>query len=261
MQKNYRSILILVICIATNINGFGQADTAKYKDVVLDGKPAKLNVATGEIKVINLEAKKEQQPSGVVETLKPEAVALTKPEIVYSNPIESDYHVVQKGENLLKLSERYNVSLRDLKNANNLETTLIQQGQKLRVKNLEAKSYTNNSTSKVENVNTYKTISNRSDVHLVKKGETLYGLSKLYGMSVSKLKQKNKLTSNLIKIGQTLNISDFDTFNKDALMWTVSKGDTLYSIARKNGTTVNAIKELNGLTSNLISIGQKLQLK
>nr|WP_262501162.1 LysM peptidoglycan-binding domain-containing protein [Psychroserpens sp. Hel_I_66] len=41
----------------------------------------------------------------------------------------------------------------------------------------------------------------------------------------------------------------------------VSKGDTLYNIAKRNSTTVEAIKTLNGLVSNLIKVGQTLQLK
>ncbi|MBR9921873.1 MAG: LysM peptidoglycan-binding domain-containing protein [Bacteroidetes bacterium] len=42
---------------------------------------------------------------------------------------------------------------------------------------------------------------------------------------------------------------------------TVIKGDTLYSLSRRYGTTVDAIKQLNGLDSNLISVGQQLRIK
>jgi len=40
----------------------------------------------------------------------------------------------------------------------------------------------------------------------------------------------------------------------------VRSGDTLYSIARRHGTTVEAIKAANGLTSNLIQAGQRLRI-
>ena len=42
---------------------------------------------------------------------------------------------------------------------------------------------------------------------------------------------------------------------------TVKKGDTLYSLARSNGVTVDQIKELNNLTSNNLQIGQRLKIK
>ncbi len=42
--------------------------------------------------------------------------------------------------------------------------------------------------------------------------------------------------------------------------YTVVSGDTLFSLARRNGTTVNAIKNANGLSSDLIRIGQKLRI-
>lgn len=259
MQKNYRLILTLILCIISGVSIAAQ-DTVEYKDVVLDGKPAKLNVATGEITLVNAEDKKEQQVEEIVEIAKKETKVTSDLKMNHADMIaaESDFYIVQKGDNLLKLSERYNVSLRDLKNANNLETTLIRPGQKLRVKNFDA-------INENEIKESYHTSFNASSTneHIVVKGETLYSLSKRYDMTVSDLKKKNNLTSNLIKIGQILKIGDYNESDNEnnASLWIVSKGDTLYSIARKNGTTVDAIKQLNGLTSNLISIGQKLQLR
>ncbi len=46
----------------------------------------------------------------------------------------------------------------------------------------------------------------------------------------------------------------------DETFYTVKKGDTLYSIARKYGITINELKDLNNLSSNLISVGQKLKV-
>ena len=44
------------------------------------------------------------------------------------------------------------------------------------------------------------------------------------------------------------------------IIYTVKSGDSLYQIAKKNNTTVNDIKTLNNLTSNLLSIGQELKI-
>ena len=69
----------------------------------------------------------------------------------------------------------------------------------------------------------------------------------------------NNLTSNNLSIGQVLKLPSGDT-TKDNVVYTVKKGDSLYSIAREYGTTVDALKKLNNITSNTLSIGQKLLL-
>ena len=46
--------------------------------------------------------------------------------------------------------------------------------------------------------------------------------------------------------------------NKIEKTYTVQRGDTLWSIAKENNVTVNELKEKNNLTTNLLSIGQKL---
>ena len=65
------------------------------------------------------------------------------------------------------------------------------------------------------------------------------------------------MTSNLLSIGQKLKISEGTTSSNNEY-YTVQKGDTLYGIARKFNTTVDELKRLNNLTSNLLSIGQIL---
>jgi peptidoglycan endopeptidase LytF len=76
------------------------------------------------------------------------------------------------------------------------------------------------------------------------------------------LKKANNLETTLIKIDQKLRVRNFDsTYKEQNSVWIVSKGDTLYSIAKRNHTTVTALKSLNSLVNNLIKIGQKLQLK
>lgn len=90
--------------------------------------------------------------------------------------------------------------------------------------------------------------------YVVQNGDTLYGISKQFGVSVDEIKTANNLTSNIISVGQTLKIPTTNT------TYVVKKGDSLYSIARNNNTTVANIKKLNNLTSDLLSIGQVLTL-
>jgi LysM repeat protein len=250
MQRNYKFILFLVLVLISGVFAFGQ-DKTEYKDVILDGKPAKLNIATGEITFIEQKDKKQgvslnHNGALPVKTSKTSAKS------------ESDYYIVKEGETLFEIATHFNTSLSELKRINNLETTLIDAGQRLRVKNFEDIETTTVKSSAESQISDIK-----NDFHIVEKGQTLYSLSKRYGLTVNDLKQKNGLTSNIIKIGQKLNVGNFNSSEEasDLNIWTVSKGDTLYAIAKENGITVQRLKDLNGLTSNLIKVGQKLSLK
>ena len=95
----------------------------------------------------------------------------------------------------------------------------------------------------------------------VKSGDTLYGISNQYGVSVTDILNANGLTSNVIQVGQILTIPDKLGTNPNSMfLYTVKKGDSLYSIARVYDTTVDEIKKINNLTSNSLSIGQVLKL-
>lgn len=74
------------------------------------------------------------------------------------------------------------------------------------------------------------------------------------------LKQLNNLTTDTLSINQQLQIptSEFIETPTTTITYTVSPGDTLYSIARTYNTTVNNIKTLNNLTTNLLTVGQQL---
>ena len=123
-------------------------------------------------------------------------------------------------------------------------------------------------------------------VHKVKSGEYLGKIATKYRVSVNQIKKWNNLKSNNIRVGQRLVIyrggkgpvstasSSSSTASKgsttaasngssgsSASYHTVRSGDTLSGIATKYGTTVTRIKELNGLTSNNIKVGQKLKVK
>ncbi|MEC0700144.1 LysM peptidoglycan-binding domain-containing protein [Bacillus haynesii] len=100
----------------------------------------------------------------------------------------------------------------------------------------------------------------------VKKGDTLWGFSKKYGTSVGKIKQENKLNSDIIYIGQRLSINGSSSSSAKASQASsathkVVKGDSLWKISRTYGMTVNELKSLNGLKTDLIRIGQVLKVK
>ncbi len=95
--------------------------------------------------------------------------------------------------------------------------------------------------------------------YVVKRGDTLYGIAKQYNTTVDALKRLNQLTSNTIQVGQKLKIPNPST-ETDYINYTVVKGDTLYSIAKRYETTVAAIKQLNNLSSDDLAINQVLKI-
>ena len=118
----------------------------------------------------------------------------------------------------------------------------------------------------------------------VEKGDTLYSISRKYQITVAELRAANNLSENdVIKVGQKLKIPSADISAAAALAtdnkattttsnatlsattktkeYTVVKGDTMYSIAKKNGMTLAEFMAMNGLdNSSVIKVGQKLKI-
>lgn len=94
----------------------------------------------------------------------------------------------------------------------------------------------------------------------VKSGDTLWNIARNFGITVNELKEANNLTSNSLSIGQLLYIPKKEIDTETSEIYTVKSGDTLYGISKKFNIPVDEIKLLNNLTSNTLSIGQKLKL-
>ena len=98
-----------------------------------------------------------------------------------------------------------------------------------------------------------------NQTYTVKRGDTLYGISNQFGVSVDDIKRINGLTNNTIQVGQVLKIPNNSGTNPSGVfIYTVKKGDSLYNIARRYETTVNEIISLNNLKTINLSIGQQL---
>lgn len=94
--------------------------------------------------------------------------------------------------------------------------------------------------------------------YVVRSGDTLWLLSKRYGTTVDAIKRLNGLTNDLLNVGQVLKIPSSQV--SPYFEYTVRSGDTLWLLSRRYGTTVDAIKALNGLTSDMLNIGQVLKI-
>ena len=153
------------------------------------------------------------------------------------SPEVSDTYIVQKGDNLWSIANKFNMTVSELKNLNNLTNNLLSIGQVLKIKDSS---------------------SNGETTYTVQKGDSLWVIANKYGITTEELKNYNKLTSNLLSIGQVLKIPQGKTSTEN--IYTVKKGDSLWTIANRYNTTVEKIKVLNNLTSNLLSIGQQLKI-
>lgn len=99
-----------------------------------------------------------------------------------------------------------------------------------------------------------------NSIYTVQRGDSLYSIAKKFNVSVDALKNANNLQNNLIRIGQKLVIPGFTDTNLSTITYIVQKGDTLYAIASTYNTTVDEIKRLNNLNSNILSIGDELKI-
>lgn len=153
---------------------------------------------------------------------------------------EENVYIVQKGDTLYSIAAANNTTVDELKKANNLTSNILSTGQLLKIPSALLPEST----------------------YIVKKGDSLYSIANKYNTTVDELKRINNLTSNILSIGQVLKlpsdkVSDVEK-EENTINYTVQKGDSLYSIARKYSTTIGKIKDLNNLTTNLLSIGQVL---
>ena len=99
------------------------------------------------------------------------------------------------------------------------------------------------------------------ETYTVKPGDTLYGISNQFGVSVTELAELNGIKGSSLPVGTVLKIPSKSGVNPNNMfMYTVKAGDSLYSIARKYNTTVNDIISLNYLKSNNLSVGQVLRI-
>jgi LysM repeat protein/tetratricopeptide (TPR) repeat protein len=97
-----------------------------------------------------------------------------------------------------------------------------------------------------------------STTHVVQPGETLYSIAQRYATSVDVLKRANGLVTDSIRIGQLLLITAFPAPPSGYIVHTVARNETLYSLAQRFGTTVDALVRANNLDGSRIYIGQRL---
>lgn len=146
-----------------------------------------------------------------------------------------NYYVVKSGDTLWSIARKYNLSVNELKALNNLSSNALSVGQRLIVGKESSNDY------------------------VVSAGDTLWAIARKFNVSVDDIKALNNLSSNNLSIGMVLKIPLYSNKqNEETNVYVVKSGDSLWSIARMFNSTVDEIKSLNGLKSNVLRIGQRL---
>ncbi len=143
---------------------------------------------------------------------------------------QSQFHIVQSGDNLSKIAKQYGISVERLIAINDLKNPdRLMPGDRV-------------------------LLSDAPVVHIVQRGETLSEIAKAYGVDTRQLAAWNGVADpNRIRPGQELVVAS------QAIVHTVRRGENATVIARNYGVTVASIAQLNGLTNiNLLRVGQEL---
>ncbi len=167
-------------------------------------------------------------------------------------------HQVDEGETLYAISRRYGAGVNAILEANDLSNGQISIGQLISIpwqkpvqSNPEGKFIT----------------------HTVQSGETLFGISRAYEVSVDVIRKANGFSDNTLAVGQVINIprpvtqkNEVDEAKEEVTEMSgqfheVKPSETLYSISRLYNVSVSELKALNKLQSNALDIGQKLLIK
>ena len=224
---NYRQVVEIIV--KSIIEYLALSDTYKVKSGdTLYSIAKKYNISVNELKELN-NLKNNNITIGQVLKI--------KSNIPSEEVTEKNYYIVKSGDTLYSIAKKYNTTVDEIKKLNNLKSDNLSIGMELKIKEEPS------STNYID--------------YVVKSGDNLYSIAKKYNTTVDEIKKLNGLTSGLLNIGMTLKIP---IQIGNYINYTVKSGDNLYSIAKKYNTTVDEIKKLNGLTSNLLSIGMELKI-
>ncbi len=187
-------------------------------------------------------------------------------------PSSSTKYTIKSGDSLWKIAKNFNISLSSLLSANHLtKNSVIKVGEVLIIPPPKEEGI---GGSWDENTKPKKNYA----VYIVGKGDTLWSIARKYNVRVSALASYNGISQNsVLPIGKKIlvpNKSSYIPPKKEtkttvkptkqvskAISYTVKKGDTLWSIARKYNVRVSALASYNNLHNlNRLKVGQRLKI-
>ncbi|MDY2955655.1 MAG: LysM peptidoglycan-binding domain-containing protein [Enterococcus cecorum] len=210
---------------------------------------------------------------------------------VSNNPTTSNAqtYTVVAGDSVWKIAHQFGISMDTLRSLNNIQNNFIYPGQVLKIRIISSNNVTTPTPESTPSIPTGSQTSTQTPtnqtsdtIYTVKSGDSLWAIANKHGLSVSQLKSINHLTSDIIYPGQKLNtktkVSSQDTVSSSTTKpapsqvsttssntststsktYTVASGDSLWAIANKHGLSVSQLKNMNGLTSDVIYPGKQL---
>ncbi|WP_181305617.1 LysM peptidoglycan-binding domain-containing protein [Rufibacter sp. XAAS-G3-1] len=221
------------------------------------------------------------KPAAVLERKAPDEPVVAAVNAPVTQPIPaSGKHVVEKGETLYSISRTYAIPIKDLLAWNHLDGSeplalgkeLSLTGSASATSNLTVDTAAPASTtSPVKTAPTVATSDAGVTEHTVAAGETLYAISRKYGVSLQDIQTWNELGTGSISIGQKLIVAAPATAQAEApesapatgetITHKVAAGESMYAISRKYGVTIQQIMEWNNKPDFNVSIGENLVIK
>ena len=189
-------------------------------------------------------------------------------------------YTVKAGDSLWAIATKHGLSVSQLKSLNQLSSDMIYPGQKLTVKggNTASVSTSTVTTTTVKPAPTQvsnQTVTATDKTYKVVSGDSVWKIAHQFGISMDTLRSLNHIKNDFIYPGQVLKVqastttttsasqgaSSVATTSSDAATYRVKSGDSLWSIAKKHGLSLDQLKALNHLTSDLIFVNQTLKVK
>lgn len=187
-------------------------------------------------------------------------------------------YTVKNGDYLYAIATKHKISVKQLLELNNLKSTKIFVGQKLKVSGSSPKTTTVKKVSTPKKTSTPSKKTSSSTTYTVKSGDYLSRIANNYKMTVNTLKSLNNLKNDDIFVGQKLKVSGSSskttTVKKtstpkktstapkptSSTTYTVKSGDSLSKIANDYKMKVSTLISINSLTNDVIFVGQKLKV-
>ncbi len=233
-----------IMASATNIDEFklAQFNPGLRRTVTPPGGPYRILVPAGSQQTV-LDWKTSLAPSHAVTTV---------------------LHNVSSGDVLSRIAQEYNVSVAAIMSVNSMRSDMIRVGETIRIPRPT-------SIAKSELGSNF----GSTVVYRVKRGDVLGTIAEKFGVSVSKIRSANLLHSNLIRVGQKLQIpvpgssidqgkiarsSQPESKGTQHVTHTVRRGDSLYKIASTYDVSVAKLRATNSLESDRIYVGQKVAI-
>lgn len=187
---------------------------------------------------------------------------------------KTKFHTVKRGESLGAISNKYGVSVAELKSWNNLRSNTIGYGKKLKIRTIEkVKTLPSEVKPLVDKEDNTAIASNEKaepteapEFYTVQKGDNLNSIAKKFGVTVAELKELNNMEDTNVMLdtklkiikGENVEVAELKETTKTSNYYIVQKGDNLGSIAKKQDVTVADIQEWNDLKDTNVKLGAKL---